>query len=232
VRVGADQSADGGGWNGPVDRGTWRFIYVPILERELSHPGLNTPFVLAAPWLATFGLSLPARFTAADMHLDPDFRYLTYGDSNSRARQILDKVDKDDLLVFYAALRDTSDSKTHLVYGIIGLYVIDEILPVMSIPNSLWHQNAHTRRLPGARSLQIVVRARPGSSGRLARCIPIGDYRQRAYRVRCDLIDKWGGLSVKNGYIQRSARLPEFQNAARFYSWFCAQNVPLAPRNN
>jgi hypothetical protein len=182
VRVGADQSEDGGAWNGPVDRTTWRFLYVPIRERDPSHPGLKTPFGLAVPWLASFGLSLPAHLSAEDMHLDPDFQYLTYGDSDSRASQILAKVSQDDLLVFYAGLRDTSQAKTHLVYTIIGLYVIDEILLVTSVPNSLWHQNAHTRRLPGTRNVQIVVRARPTVSGRLVRCIPIGNYRQRAYR--------------------------------------------------
>jgi Nucleotide modification associated domain 3 len=232
VRVGADQTEDGGAWNGPVDRTTWRFVYTPIRERDPSHPGFKTPFALAAPWLASFGLLLPAHLSAEDMHLDPDFQYLTYGDSGSRASQILTKVNQDDLLVFYAGLRDTSRVKTQLVYAIIGLYVIDEILLVTSVPKNLWHQNAHTRRLPGTRKVQVVVRARPTVSGRLVRCIPIGNYRQRAYRVFPDLLTNWGGLSVKNGYIQRSARLPEFQNASRFYSWFGAQNISLIPRNN
>jgi hypothetical protein len=37
---------------------------------------------------------------------------------------------QDDLLVFYAGLRDTSQAKTQLVYVIIGLYVIDEMISV------------------------------------------------------------------------------------------------------
>jgi hypothetical protein len=78
----------------------------------------------------------------------------------------------------------------------------------------------------------IVVRAVPGVSGRLDRCLPIGDYRNRAYRVRKHLLSARGGLTVKNGYIQRSARLPEFCNATQFYRWFLAQNVALLPRNN
>jgi len=69
-------------------------------------------------------------------------------------------------------------------------------------------------------------------SGRLERCIPIGDYRERAYRVRPTLLTAWGGLSVNNGYLQRSARLPEFSQADRFYDWFLAQKVALLPRNN
>jgi hypothetical protein len=232
VRVAADQSPAGGGWNGPVDGNSFRFVYVPILEHEPSRPGLNTPFSLAVPWLRSFGLSLPTHLSARDMHLDPDFQHLTYGDSNSRAGQILDKVKPGDLLVFYAGLRDTRHATRELVYAIIGLYVVDQIVNSTAVPQALWHQNAHTRRLPGTRNLQIVVRARPTVSGRLHRCIPIGSYRDMAYRVFPTLLNAWGGLAVKNGYIQRSGRLPQFQNAAAFYAWFRAQNILFTQRNN
>ena len=46
------------------------------------------------------------------------------------------------------------------------------------------------------------------------------------------LLTAWGGLGVRNGYLQRSARLPELVNAAQFYDWFKAQKVALLPRNN
>jgi hypothetical protein len=42
----------------------------------------------------------------------------------------------------------------------------------------------------------------------------------------------WGGLSVKDGYLQRSARLPKFKDAGRFYRWLLAQGIPLIQRNN
>jgi hypothetical protein len=32
--------------------------------------------------------------------------------------------------------------------------------------------------------------------------------RGGVYRVRNDLLDAWGGLDIKDGYIQRSAFLP------------------------
>jgi hypothetical protein len=78
----------------------------------------------------------------------------------------------------------------------------------------------------------IVVRAKPGVSGRLRRCIPIGELRDRVYRVRYDLLDAWGGLDIKDGYIHRSVRLPAFHDAARFYRWFLAQKPELIQRNN
>ena len=99
-----------------------------------------------------------------------------------------------------------------------------------SVPRPRWHEKAHTRRQPP--SGDIVVRARSGFSGRLRRCIPIGEFRARAYRVRRDLLREWGDLDVKDGYIQRSARLPEFRDAARFYRWFLPQRPALVAENN
>jgi hypothetical protein len=78
----------------------------------------------------------------------------------------------------------------------------------------------------------IVVRAKPGVSGRLRRCIPIGEFRDRAYRVRRHLLDGWGGLDIRDGYIHRSVRLPAFHDAARFYRWFLAHNPELVAQNN
>jgi len=75
------------------------------------------------------------------------------------------------------------------------LYVVDDIVPAKSVPKSRWAENAHTRRVPG--DGDIVVRAKPGVSGRLRRCIPIGELRDRVYRVRNDLLDVWGGLDIK-----------------------------------
>jgi hypothetical protein len=93
-----------------------------------------------------------------------------------------------------------------------------------------WHENAHTRRLrPNAQD--IIVRGRPVFSGRLERCIAIGEWRDRAYRVRRDVLDAWSGLSVKDGYIQRSAVPPTFVAADRFYAWFLAQRRTMTARN-
>lgn len=61
---------------------------------------------------------------------------------------------------------------------------------------------------------------------------PIGDYRDKAYRVWPDLLADWGGLSVKDGYLQRSARLPRFLDPERFQSWFKSKNTTLLQKNN
>lgn len=231
IRVGADQSAGGGSWNGPVDSRTGEFVYVAIPESSPTHPGLNKPYAALHALLGGHGIVLPGHLTAQDMHLDPDFDHLTYGDQGERAKQIGAKLGPDDLIVFFAGMRDVLPAP-QLVYAIIGIYFIEQITPAARVAAGNWHENAHTRRVLPAGAMDIVVRARAGVSGRLKRCIPVGDYRRRAYRVWPHLLTAWGGLSVRDGYLQRSARLPEFIDAARFYRWFLSQNVPILQTNN
>jgi hypothetical protein len=227
VRVGVD-STDGG-WNAPVRESTGEFAYVTITETKHLRPGLARQYDELVPAVTRLGLTFPERLLGQPTHLDPDFDHLTYGDQGQRGRSI-SKLQSGDVLAFFAGLRPMENPAGALVYALIGLYVIQEIATALSVPAKRWHENAHTRREPS--SSDIVVRARPGVSGRLKRCIPIGEYRDRAYRVRRDLLSKWGGLDVNNGYVQRSARLPEFRDAALFFRWFLAESPQLVPSNN
>jgi hypothetical protein len=231
VRVGADQSDGGGYWNGPVDSTSGEFVYVPIPDDGPFHPGLAKPYSALAAHLGSKWPSLPLDLARLDTHLDPDFAHLTYGDQGERAKQISTKLGNGDLIVFYAGLNDIHPNP-QLVYALIGLYVIDVIVPAKSVLQPRWHENAHTRRVTSFAGNDIVVRARPIVSGRLTRALPIGSYRDRAYRILPELLAAWGGTTVRNGYLQRGARLPEFNDAARFYDWFQKQNVTLIPRNN
>lgn len=194
-------------------------------------PGLGKPYAGLGPPLAGLGATLPGHLSSRNMHLDPDFDHLTYGDRGERAKQIRAKLGPGDLLVFYAGMRDLQPPEG-LIYALIGLYVVEDIVPALTVPAERRHENAHTRRFLSMDASDIVVRARQEVSGRLERCIPIGNYRERAYRVWPTLLKEWGGLSVSNGYLQRSARLPELLQVDRFYRWFREQNVALLPRNN
>lgn len=230
VRVGADQSAGGGSWNGLVDTRSGRFAYVPIPEAREVHAGFEKPYRLMAPTLDTFGRDLPSHLQGRGMHLDPDFEHLTYGDRGERAKQIRAGLGRGDMILFYAGLADVRGA-SRLVYALVGLLVVEEIVAAVDVPREQWDCNAHCRRLtPGASD--IVVRGRVGGSGRLQRCLPIGEYRDRAYRVRRDLLEEWGGLSVKDGYLQRSARLPRFLDAPRFMDWLDSQAPVLMQANN
>jgi hypothetical protein len=112
------------------------------------------------------------------MHLDPDFEYLTYGDNGRRRGSNIAKLISGDLLVFYAGLR-CIEPPHDLVYALVGLYVVEEVVRAIAVSPERRHENAHTRW-----SLisvdDIVVRAKKGLSGRLERCILIGEWRDRA----------------------------------------------------
>ncbi len=240
VRIGADQAF--GGWNAPVDPITGEFVYVPIPENAVHfHPGCRRMFDELVPALQTFcdcrrlnvnrDLRIGQHSIDQPMHLDPDFVHLSYGDNGAKRGAGIAGLADGDLIVFYAGLRPVSECNQRLLYSLVGLYVVEEVVRVSNILPNRWHENAHTRKLRHCPT-DIVVRAKRGISGRLERSISVGEWRDGAYRVRNDVLRAWGGLSVKNGFIQRSAVPPRFQAAEQFYEWFRKQRIPLVERNN
>ncbi len=164
------------------------------------------------------------------MHLDPDFTTLTYGDCVTRRGADMGKLKENDLLVFYAGLRPTRRESERLVYALVGIFVVQEVVPAADIPKSRLHENAHTRKLDTGRD-DIVIRAKPTVSGRLSRAIPVGSWRDGAYRIRNEVLDAWGGLSVLNGYVQRSVRPPHLRDPQRFANWLSRQQPILEATN-
>jgi Nucleotide modification associated domain 3 len=239
IRIGIDQEY--GGWNAPVDPVSGRFVYVPIPETQEPLNDLVRSYDEILPTLTSFSFdlhladglicTLPANLSGRPMHLDPDFEHLTYGDNGANRGAKLKTFSDGDLLVFYAGLRPVSDNSKRLMYAIVGLFVAEEVVEAIRIPKELWHQNAHTRKRKIGKP-DIIVRAKRGKSGRLERAIPIGEWRDRAYRVTNKLLPDWGGLDVKNGFIQRSVSPPSFLKPEKFYKWFLNQRVPLLERNN
>ena len=229
VRVGIDLTA--GGWNAPVDPETLEFAYVPIPDRA-QHPSLATPYARVAGALARFpSAPLPPALRRRPMHLDPDFAHLTYGDDGARRGRSLGALGRGDLVAFYAGLRPTRPIAHRLLYALIGLYRVAEVVLARSVPKSRWGENAHTRRARCGES-DVVLRADPARSGRLRRCLPIGVWRDGSYRVRSDLLERWGPLSCRDGYLQRSAVPPSFREPERFLAWFEAQGPELLRANN
>jgi hypothetical protein len=237
VRIGVDHSY--GAWNAPLDPRTLRFLFVPIPDndqKEYSPGNCRSYNEIAAP-LAEFEersgvgrLPCPPALQQCNMHLDPDFDHLTYGDNGTRRGARIARLGPNDLVVFYAGLRSIITPR-HLVYALVGLFVVEEVVRAVCVPPDRRHENAHTR-WKAISDDDIVVRGKRGESGRLDHGIPIGEWRDRAYRVRRDIEAAWGGLTVRNGYIQRSAVPPEFLDGARFYDWFRRQDVKLLERNN
>jgi len=225
VRVGIDSTC--GEWNAPVNAGG-EFAYVPIPEGRDCRRGLGRTYDDFVPAAERFGVSFPPDYVGERAHVDPDFEFLTFGDQGQRGRRILE-MESGDILAFYAGLRSCIPG-TSLTYAIIGIFVISEIVRACDVPRDRWHENAHTRRVDSADD--VIARARPSVSGRLKRCLQIGSYRNRAYRVTPELLDRWGGLSIRDGYIHRSVQLPRFLDAERFYKWFQDQQPELIQANN
>jgi len=230
VRIGVDQSEGGGEWNGPVNLQTKEFAYVPIPETYQIHPGFEKPYTKIIPALKRFNQELPEHLCGLNMHLDPDFSYLTYGDQGKKAEQLED-TKQGDWIVFYAGLKDIGE-QPKLVYGLIGLFVVESLESACKIPKEDRDINAHTRRILEPNAKNIVILAQKEKSGRLKQCIPIGSYYDRAYRVNPEILKEWGGLSVKNGYIHRSARIPTVCNPVSFQEWWNRQNPVLIHENN
>ncbi len=240
VRVGIDLTEESGNWNAPVNPDTREFAYVPILEDEGGNgkkkirSGYET-FYDQFEACQKLGGKLDPRLHGKHAHLDPDFECLTYGDEGNRGKPVW-KLANGDILAFYASLRPVKSCNQKLIYALIGLYVVDKTKPASEIPKEDWHKNAHTRRNPD--KTDIVVFAKPDLSGRLERCIPIGEFRNGAYRVTNELLSEWGGLCgkdrhiIEGGYIQRSAILPSFCDPDKFYEWFQKQKIQLVTRNN
>ena len=173
VRVGID-STDGC-WNGPMRLASGEFAYVTITDGKPMRKGLARRYDEFIPVVKRFGEELPLPLMGKNTHLDPDFDYLTYGDQGQRGKRIQSLLIDGDLLAFFAALCPVDGPARPLIYALIGLYVVEEIVLAKTVPRSRWAENAHTRRVPG--DGDIVVRAKPGVSGRLRRCIPIGELR-------------------------------------------------------
>ncbi len=240
IRIGVDQAY--GGWNAPVDA-EGRFVYVPIPEKLGTpfHPGLERRYSEVLPPLERFcdvhgcdlcgDLRFPQNLLDHPMHLDPDFEYLTYGDEGARRGAGMVNMHDGDLLVFYGGLRPLHRCEHKLVYALMGLYVVQEVVPAGRVPPDRWRENAHVRKAKRGET-DIVVRAKRDVSGRFDRCVTVGEWRSGAYRVRRDLLDEWGGLSVKDGFIQRSAVPPAFNRPGRFLAWLQKQDIQLIERNN
>ena len=136
-----------------------------------------------------------------------------------------------DVVAFFAGLRPVRAWRDPLVYALIGVYRVREVVRLETVPPKFWGHNAHTRRVEH-RGTDVIVRGEPSISGRLRRCIPIGEWRDRAYRVRRDVLEAWGGLSSRDGYIQRSAVPPRLLDPRRFLTWLLEQKPALIAINN
>lgn len=237
LRVGIDMTC--GRWNGPVDPASLSFVYIPIPETPEFEGPLSTPYSQFNSPLKRFSASsgipedifLPESLSQKMCHLDPDFEHLTYGDQPVGRGAQVSRLERGDFVVFFASLKPVRECGQNLVYALIGIYFVDRITTVATTQDDQRYMNAHTRR-NGANPVDVILWAAPKRSGRFETCIPIGERRGNAYRVQRSLLEEWGDLDVKNGYIQRSAKPPYFLNPAKFLKWLDRKAPTLLHVNN
>lgn len=241
VRVGIDSKF--GEWNAPVDLDLNDFLYIPIPESRKFKikEELVRPYREFLPTIDDFyskykmkpnsKFKLPNTLLNKHMHLDPDFEYLTYGDNGMRRGRNISKLKNGDMLIFYAGLKPIQKNSKSLSYSLIGLFVIDKIKKAIDLPKAKHYVNAHTRKVEISPN-DIIVFGQTHKSGRFRKCIPIGEYRDKAYRVKKDILQQWGGLSVHDGYIQRSMNPPYIKDPKGFLEWLQNQKFSLLQKNN
>lgn len=235
VRVGIDQTF--GNYNAPINPDTNDYIYMPIPESKDNFKlGMRTSYSDLVPYFETWKLKnstsieFPQRLTDNACHLDPDFDYTTYGDQASGRGLRVGDLKKDDFIVFFASFKPIIKCNQNLIYALFGIMVVDKVLKVANVPKKSLHMNAHSR-VNNMNKDHWVVFANPTYSGRFSSAIPIGEFRKGSYRVKNDLLDKWGDIGVKDGFIQRSVCPPWFNKPAQFLEWLKTEKVQLINSN-
>lgn len=124
LRVGIDKGTDG--VLAPIFKdGT--FEYIPLSDK-------NTDSVEEKTFKNTLGVHgrylshyLPEKIHDRVMHDDPEFETNTYGDQTVKGKYLL-KLEKNDLLVFYAGLAPYENTDFDEALYIIGYFVVDVVV--------------------------------------------------------------------------------------------------------
>lgn len=235
MRVGIDQTF--GQYNAPFNPDTNDYLYMPIPEdRHAFKVGMQTTYADIAPhfdeWAAKnkCKTEFPVHLQSRKCHLDPDFDSLTYGDQGSGRGNRVRQMVRGDFLAFFASFKPIRPCAHKLIYALFGIMVVDKVVRVGDLSDADLSRNAHSR-IVDANPEHLVVMAQPELSGRLEKAMPIGELRNGAYRVTDAILAEWGGLNVKDGFIQRSVCPPWFSNAPQFTSWL-QNKQPSLIRNN
>ncbi len=235
IRVGIDQTC--GKYNSPINPDTNDYIYIPIPQgNDDFRSGMRTSYNDLLPYFKSWckknnsQIKFPSHLEDKSCHLDPDFNFSTYGDQETGRGLRIKALKKGDFLAFFASFRPITQCEHKLIYALYGIMIVDRVLKVSDVPKSLLHTNAHTR-INNMNNEHLVVFANPNLSGRFNKAIPIGEFRDRSYRVKKELLNAWGNIDVQGGFIQRSVNPPWFKNPNKFLKWFESQQVKLINSN-
>lgn len=159
LRVGIDKGC--GGTLAPIfEDGS--FEYIPIPEDDPN----STEFRTYHNTLGRNGKPLsdyvPLKIRDEAMHFDPEFDTFTYGDLAAKGKFLL-KLDKEDLLVFYAGLTPYENEVYPDGLYLIGYFIVDEVINFNELTDvelerysDIFFNNAHIKRERDSTDLVIV----------------------------------------------------------------------------
>lgn len=207
LRVGIDTGTDGA--LGPIfDDST--FEYIPLSEGDPCTRELRTFRNTTGRTGKSLSEYLPASIADRKLHFDPEFDTFTYGDPTSKRTALL-KLEKGDLLVFYAGLTPYATGRYSNGLYIIGYFTVDRVLDFDSMDENARQEaieccqhNAHLKRESEDAGL-VIVTGDPEKSRLLDRGIlisqPKSDRRNRTYQAVSCQMESLLGIT---GSIQRS----------------------------
>lgn len=208
LRVGIDKSSDG--VLGPIFY-DGSFEYIPLSEKD--DKTIETKKYNEIVGLKGYPLSayLPEKIANRKVHMDPEFIDYTYGDEGKKALY-LRKLNKNDLLVFYAGLTPHNTDKYPESLYIIGYITIKHIIVSenyksdqdrIKLLREKYPHNSHPKRC-NTRDM-VLVAGNPRKSKLLEKAILISQKKLnkigRTYHAVSPEMEKLLGIK---GSIQRS----------------------------
>ncbi|MFZ2472161.1 MAG: hypothetical protein WAW52_09515 [Methanothrix sp.] len=208
LRIGIDSTA--GGALGPIfDDGS--FEYIPIPEGWVSQER-NTYKDIIGRRGRPLSEYIPEAIADFVVHYDPEFETCTYGDPTSPKRSRLLKLEKNDLLVFYAGLDPYNNIKYERGLYIIGYFLVDTVIDFNTLADieiedyyNIYKNSAHLKRNGSVNDLVMVVGEKNGSK-LLDKAIKISQLRNNIKGSRYHAVSKeMERLLGISGSIQRSS---------------------------
>ncbi len=243
LRVGIDRGC--GGSLGPLF-GDGSFEYIPIPEGK---PTRGAPSYAHLMGRCGRPLSEFVRAPLRDAipHNDPEFATYTYGDPTSNKRRQLLRLDRGDVLAFYAGLQPWNGEDVARLY-IIGYLTVKAVHDVDAIERHALEalkfrlcNQAHFLRDPSDQGL-VVVEGDPATSKLLERAVPLGDPTHSTLRDLDGEIGYDGSLLRATGHwIDDGVTLASFmrwvdkgppslvQSDDRLFSYVVANDKGFAP---
>ncbi|WP_429222889.1 hypothetical protein [Methanobacterium oryzae] len=149
LRIGIDKGTDG--CLAPIFKDS-SFEYIPLSETDIKSTENRTYRDIIGKNGKPLSFYLPDRVKDRKMHFDPEFNTFTYGDQGSKRNYLL-KLEKSDLLVFYAGLTPFNHEILDEALYIIGYFTVENVIDFNKLRKDeiekyckIYFNNAHIKR--------------------------------------------------------------------------------------